>query len=55
MACFRLKPTSDAPLPQGPPAKIIRLHRSGRQAKAHISMKPDYLRGIAVLEIDSAP
>jgi hypothetical protein len=44
MACLRLKPTSDAPLPQGLPAKIIRLHRSGRRAKAHISMKPDNFR-----------
>jgi hypothetical protein len=44
MACLRLKPTSDAPLAQGLPAKIIRLHRSGRQAKAHISMKPDNFR-----------
>ena len=44
MACLRLKPTSDAPLAQGLPAKIIRLHRSGRRAKAHISMKPDYFR-----------
>ena len=44
MACLRLKPTSDAPLPQGLPTKIIRLHRSGRQAKAHISMKPDDFR-----------
>jgi hypothetical protein len=44
MACLRLKPTSDALLPQGLPAKIIRLHRSGRQAKAHISMKPDNFR-----------
>ena len=44
MACLRLKPTSDAPLAQGLPAKIIRLHGSGRRAKAHISMKPDYFR-----------
>ena len=44
MACLRLKPTSDAPLAQGLPAKIIRLHRSGRRAKAHISMKPDDFR-----------
>ena len=44
MACLRLKPASDAPLPQGLPTKIIRLHRSGRQAKAHISMKPDDFR-----------
>jgi hypothetical protein len=29
-----------AAAPQGLPTKIIRLHRSGRQAKAHISMKP---------------
>jgi hypothetical protein len=36
MACLRLNPTSDAPLAQGPPAKIIRLRQSGRQAKAHI-------------------
>ena len=44
MACLRLKPTSDALLPQGLPAKIIRLRRSGRQAKAHISTKPDDFR-----------
>jgi hypothetical protein len=44
MACLRLKPTSDAPLPQGLPTKIILLHRSGRQAKAHVSMKPDDFR-----------
>ena len=44
MACLRLKPASDAPLPQGLPTKIIPLHRSGRRAKAHISMKPDYFR-----------
>jgi hypothetical protein len=44
MACLRLKPTFDAPLAQGLPAKIIRLHRSGRRAKAHISMKPNYFR-----------
>jgi hypothetical protein len=40
MACLRLKPTSDAPLP----AKIIRLRRSDRRAKAHISTKPDIFR-----------
>jgi hypothetical protein len=44
MACLRLKPTSDAPLAQGLPAKITRLHRSGRRAKARISMKPDNFR-----------
>ena len=44
MACLRLKPASDAPLPQGLPAKIIRLHKSGRRVKAHISMKPDNFR-----------
>jgi hypothetical protein len=41
MARLRLKPTSDAPLPPGLSTKIIRLRRSGRRAKAHISTKPD--------------
>jgi hypothetical protein len=44
MACLRLKPTSDAQLPQGLPTKIIRRRRSGRRAKAHISTKPDDFR-----------